>query len=234
MRPAAAGVVLGLALAVGAPTVWVTTRPSAAAGATVTEALGRPAAPSVAEGLGSPGRPELRPDPLRDGRPDRLPEAVARPAAPTVTAPVAPVRLTARDLGIDAEIDAVGVERNGSMTLPDDVDRVGWYRFGPAPGQKGSAVLAGHVDDTEQGLGELAPIRGAEVGTRFAVTDAEGTTTRWRVVARDVIRKRALPLEELFRRDGPPRLTLITCGGPFLTEYGSYRDNVVVVAELRP
>ena len=34
-----------------------------------------------------------------------------------------------------------------------------------------------------------------------------------------------------FRRDGPPRLTLLTCGGPFLEEYGSYRDNVVVVAE---
>jgi hypothetical protein len=47
-----------------------------------------------------------------------------------------------------------------------------------------------------------------------------------------VIRKQALPLDELFRRDGPPRLTLLTCGGPFLAEYGSYRDNVVVVAEL--
>ena len=40
-----------------------------------------------------------------------------------------------------------------------------------------------------------------------------------------------LPLDRLFARDGPPRLTLITCGGPFLPEYLSYRDNVVVVAE---
>ena len=39
------------------------------------------------------------------------------------------------------------------MDLPEDVDRVGWYRFGPAPGADGSAVLAGHVDDAEQGLG---------------------------------------------------------------------------------
>jgi hypothetical protein len=43
-----------------------------------------------------------------------------------------------------------------------------------------------------------------------------------------------LPLDRLFARDGPPRLTLITCGGPFLPEFGSYRDNVVVVAELLP
>jgi hypothetical protein len=40
-----------------------------------------------------------------------------------------------------------------------------------------------------------------------------------------------LPLDRLFAREGPPRLTLITCGGPFLAEFGSYRDNVVVVAE---
>jgi sortase (surface protein transpeptidase) len=228
MRPAAAGVVLGLALAVGVPTTWAMTRPSAAAGAPVVEALEAPAQQAPA------GRPELRPDPLADGRPDRLPEATARPAAPTVAEKPAPVRITAPDLGVDAPVDAVGVQRDGSMTLPEDVDHVGWYRFGPAPGQGGSAVLAGHVDDVEQGLGALAPIRGAEVGAELAVTDAEGTTTRWRVVARDVIRKQALPLDELFRRDGPPRLTLLTCGGPFLAEYGSYRDNVVVVAEPLP
>ena len=224
MRPAAAGVVLGLALAVGVPTAWVTTRPSAAAGATVAEAL----APEVPPA----SRAELRPDPLREGRPDRLPEATARPAAPAeAEAPPAPVRISSRDLGLRAPIDPVGVDRNGTMTLPEDVDRVGWYRFGPAPGGDGSAVLAGHVDDVEQGLGALASIRGAEAGDELTVTDADGTTTRWRVVAREVIRKKALPLEELFRRDGPPRLTLITCGGPFLPEYLSYRDNVVVVAE---
>jgi sortase (surface protein transpeptidase) len=117
------------------------------------------------------------------------------------------------------------------MAIPEDVDRVGWYRFGPAPGADGSAVLAGHVDDREQGLGALAPLRQAAVGTEVLVTDAEGTTTRWRVVSRELITKQVLPLDRLFARTGPPRLTLITCGGPFLPEYSSYRDNVVVVAE---
>jgi hypothetical protein len=51
------------------------------------------------------------------------------------------------------------------------------------------------------------------------------------VVSRELISKRALPLERIFARTGPPRLTLVTCGGPFLPETGRYRDNVVVVAE---
>jgi sortase (surface protein transpeptidase) len=102
------------------------------------------------------------------------------------------------------------------------------------PGAPGSAVIAGHVDDRSQGLGALAPLRAAAPGDEVLVTDAAGATSRWRVVSRELITKQALPLDELFRRDGPPRLTLITCGGPFLPEYGSYRDNVVVVAEPIP
>jgi len=226
MRPAAAGVALGLALAVGAPTTWVLTLPSAAAGAPVAEVLSAPSSTSAAT---LPGR---LPDRSVDRFPNRYPEATARPAAPRPAERVpAPQRITSDDLGIDAPVDAVGVGPDGSMELPGDVDRTGWYRFGPAPGQGGSAVIAGHVDDVEQGLGALAPLRTAEAGDTIAVTDAERTTTRWRVVARELICKRALPLDELFRRDGPPRLTLLTCGGPFLEEYGSYRDNVVVVAE---
>lgn len=220
MRPAVATTVLGLALAVAAPTTWTLTRPEASAGAPVLESLGTPSEPAV---------------PPAPAEPSRLPSAVARPAAPGAPeARPAPVRLAVPALGVDAAVDAVGVEPDGQMTVPAEVDRIGWYRFGPAPGAVGSAVLAGHVDSRSQGLGAMAPLREATVGVEVLVTDAAGTTTRWRVVSREVIEKQVLPLDRLFDRDGPPRLTLITCGGPFLPEFGSYRDNVVVVAEAAP
>lgn len=59
----------------------------------------------------------------------------------------APAILAVPSLGIEARVDPVGVRNDGQMAIPDDVDRVGWYRFGPVPGSDGSAVLAGHVDD---------------------------------------------------------------------------------------
>jgi hypothetical protein len=201
MRPAAAAAVLGLALAIGAPTAWSLTRPSASAGAPVTTVLQTPSSPIT-----------------------------SAPTAPLPEVP-APVRLVIPALGVDSVVDPVGVAPDGQMALPDDVDRVGWYRFGPVPGLDGSAVIAGHVDDREQGIGALAPLRAVAVGTEVLVTGADGTTTRWRVVSRELITKQVLPLERLFTRTGPPRLTLITCGGPFLPVYRSYRDNVVVVAE---
>lgn len=212
MRPAAAGAVLGLALAIGVPTAWSLTRPPAAVGASVERALPAPASPT-AEGPAVP---------TRDAAP-----------APVADAP-APVRLQVPALGVDTAVEPVGVAQDGQMAIPDDVARVGWYRFGPAPGENGSAVIAGHVDDREQGLGVLAPLREAAVGQEVTVTAADGTTTRWRMVSRELISKQVLPVDRLFSRAGPPRLTLITCGGPFLPELGSYRDNVVVIAEPLP
>ncbi len=215
MRPAAASAVLGLALAVGAPTAWVLTRPEAAVGIPVEQALPAPAAEA--------------------GAGPALPSVATRDAAPAAArTAVAPVRVGVAARGIDAVVDPVGIAADGQMELPEDVARVGWYRFGPAPGADGSAVLAGHVDDAEQGPGALFPLGEAAVGDEVTVTDAAGATTRWRVVSREVITKQVLPLDRIFARDGAPRLTLVTCGGPFLPEYRSYRDNVVVVAEPVP
>ncbi|TYP80641.1 class F sortase [Blastococcus xanthinilyticus] len=215
MRPAAAAVAVGLALAVGAPTAWVVTRPDAAAGPSLEQALPAPAVPPTA-------LPE-RADPPSVGVRDASP--AAEPGSPP------PVRVELPGLGAGAPLDAVGVTDDGQMALPEDVGRVGWYRFGPRPGEAGNAVLAGHVDDAEQGAGALFRLREIAPGDEVTVTDDAGITTRWRVVSRELLHKETLPVETLFARAGPPRLVLITCGGPFLPEYRSYRDNVVVVAE---
>jgi len=208
VRAPAVLLVLGTALAVGLPTAWAVTRPDTASG------------PPVASVLSS-----------SSPAPGRAPAVAAHPAAPPAAVPVVPpVRLQLA--GVDAPLDPVGVDPAGAMALPEDVDRVGWYRFGPAPGSaEGTAVLAGHVDDAEQGLGALAPLRDVEAGAAVQVTDAAGAVTRWRVVSRELIEKQALPLATLFQRTGPPRLVLLTCGGEFIPELRSYRDNVVVVAE---
>ena len=211
MRPAAAVAVLGVAVAVGVPTGWQLTREPAAAGAPLEQVLAEPDPPPPAAAA---------------------PTVTTRDAAPTVVPQrPAPVRLAVPALGVDAPVEPVGVRDDGQMALPDDVDRLGWYRFGPVPGAEGSAVLAGHVDDADQGLGALAPLRDAEPGAEVVVTDAAGTATRWRVVSREVLEKQALPVDRLFARTGEPRLVLVTCGGPFLPDVGGYRDNVVVVAE---
>jgi sortase (surface protein transpeptidase) len=211
-----------LVVAVGVPAVWFATRPSAVEGVPVTSVGSSPPAPSAS----------AAPSAAPVGGPGSLPTLTARPARPTTGADrAAPRRLRIPAVGVDAAVVPVGVDAAGAMVIPREVGRVGWYRFGPAPGDPaGAAVVAGHVDSKEQGPGALLPLREASVGDRVLVTTANGDGLSYRIVGKETIVKKRLPVERLFARDGAPRLVLITCGGPFVPELSSYRDNLVVVA----
>ena len=162
-----------------------------------------------------------------------LPYATAAPAAPAPAPQVdAPVVLRGDHLPGDVVVDPVGVVGDGVMALPRDGRQVGWYRFGAAPGDAaGSAVLAGHVDTLERGRGALADTRLLQVGDRLQVGRADGSTVDYAVTARVHVGKDALPVDELFARDGAPRLVLITCGGAWDPDVRHYADNVVVTAD---
>ncbi len=143
-----------------------------------------------------------------------------------------PTRLVIKDLDVDATVDAVGVQDDGAMVIPAAPTSVGWYRFGSAPTDpEGHTVIAGHVATPEDGPGALAPLRGAEPGMVVSVTDADGEVHDYEVVGREKIVKKSLPVDEIFDREGKPLLVLITCGGEYLPELRSHRDNIVVMAE---
>jgi LPXTG-site transpeptidase (sortase) family protein len=111
------------------------------------------------------------------------------------------------------------------------VQDIGWYKFGPAPGATaGSAVLSGHVDSAQQGLGAFARLGEVKAGDAITVTDETGRQFAYRVVGKEAFDKKSVPLADLFSRSGAARLTLITCGGAFDPAALSYVDNIVVTA----
>ena len=91
-------------------------------------------------------------------------------------------------------------------------------------------MLVAHRDGVTQGKGVFYSLGALEVGDRVNVTDKAGRTLEYRVAAREYIRRKALPMEELFAIDGPPRLTLISCGGAYVKSQGGYQDNIVITA----
>ncbi len=141
-----------------------------------------------------------------------------------------PVALRIPAIDVAAPVSPAGVEANGDMEVPGNVTEVGWYKFGPAPGEPGSAVLAAHVDLARQGPGVFFNLRTLEPGDVILVDFDDGTTESYRVQARTIYEKTELPIDTIFSRGGPPVLTLITCGGGFNRNVGSYDSNVVVYA----
>jgi LPXTG-site transpeptidase (sortase) family protein len=127
-------------------------------------------------------------------------------------------------------VGAYGVDDNGQMDVPDNVIEVGWYKFGPSPGEPGSAVLAAHVDLAGPGRGLFYDLGQVEVGDTVVVTYEDGDERSFQVVARSTYPKSELPLDVIFSRSGDPVLTLVTCGGGFSRSTGRYDSNVVVFA----
>lgn len=142
----------------------------------------------------------------------------------------APVALLLGGAGINAPISAVGVDQRGELAVPANAAAVSWYRYGPSPGQDGSAVLAGHVDYNGQ-EGVFFRLGRVEPGQQVTVRYDDASERAFRVVGRRQVAKSDLPAADLFARDGAPRLVLITCGGQFDPRARSYRDNVVIEAE---
>ncbi|MFE6524420.1 class F sortase [Streptomyces sp. NPDC057794] len=134
-------------------------------------------------------------------------------------------------MDLDARVTPVGVTKKGDMTVPDAPDRAGWYRHGPAPGSAGgSAVLVGHVDTDTGDLGEFAALDDVRRGQQVEVRRAGADPVRYRIASRTTVPKDDLPAA-VFRRSGPPVLTLITCAPPYVPERGGYLNNLVVTAE---
>ena len=142
---------------------------------------------------------------------------------------VPPARVRVPGLGLDAPVRAVGVDVRRQMRLPADPRVLGWYRFGPAPGGKGSVVLAGHVDSRRFGVGPLADLQGVGVGDRVEVLTRRGELRSYRVDSIERFDRQALPAE-VFARTGPERLRIVTCTGPYLPDAGGYQQNLVVTA----
>lgn len=141
-----------------------------------------------------------------------------------------PVGLTIDKLGIDAPVGEYGVDSQGRMDVPDNITEVGWYKFGPSPGEDGSAVLAAHVDLAGPGRGLFYDLEELEPGDTVTVSYSDGSKGEFEVFARSIYLKTDLPLNTIFSRTGKPVLTLVTCGGGFSRSANSYDSNVVVYA----
>lgn len=203
-----------------------------ASGATVTVDATQPEAPASRAEPST--RQDLAAETATAGRSSSVPAAPARRSASLADLPEpapAPLRLRVPSVDLDVPLDAVGVARDGQMEVPEDADRAGWYRHGPAPGTtRGSAVVAGHVDD-RSGPGAFLALTEAQKGDEIEVELEDGTTATYRVVSRVTVAKPELAVDDLFRRTGPPTLQLVTCTGDWSPQTRRYTDNLVITAE---
>ncbi|MFJ8912111.1 class F sortase [Amycolatopsis sp. NPDC102389] len=159
----------------------------------------------------------------------------SRPSPPAVdpAVRVTPVAVHIPELGADSSLIKLGLDANRRMETPSVTTpmQAGWYEPGPAPGQTGPAVIVGHVDGAAQ-PGIFFRLHELTAGDRVTVERADGSVVTF-VVRRTIhAPKDRFPTKEVYGRTDGPELRLITCGGSFDRTARSYRDNLIVFAQL--
>lgn len=126
----------------------------------------------------------------------------------------------------------LGLGPDGSLDAPPTGNRnlAGWFEGGTPPGTKGTAVVAGHVDDAE-GPSVFYSLGSLKKGAEVEIDRSDGRTAVFAVEAVEVYENDAFPDDRVYGATPGASLRLITCGGGFTRETG-YLGNVVVYAHL--
>ncbi len=142
-----------------------------------------------------------------------------------------PTRLSIPVVGVDAAIEKVTVTGDGSMDVPKDPGAVAWYMLGSKPGEKGSAVLAGHVNWLHGANAVFKRLDALRPGDVISVQDDRGKIMAFTVRERRTYAATADATEVFLSNDGKARLNLITCFGTWDTRARQYSQRLVVFAE---
>lgn len=145
-----------------------------------------------------------------------------------------PVRLIVPAIGVNALIEGVGVTSGGDLAVPQQHpwDDVGWYAAGPRPGERGSAVIDGHLDRPGGSAAVFWYLRNMRVGDEVMVIDAYGKTLKFRVREIGSYAPQDAPIQQIFGNDTGDFLNLITCAGDWIPSQRQTTLRLVVYTSL--
>ncbi|NJP48647.1 class F sortase [Streptomyces sp. SBST2-5] len=143
-----------------------------------------------------------------------------------------PDRVRIPAINVDAPMIPVGLDAEGWVDAPppEDPNLAGWFSGAVTPGEKGTAVVVGHVDN-QQGPAVFYGLGALNKGQRVEIARRDGKTAVFEIYGVEVFAKNSFPGERVYASKGAPELRVITCGGGFTPQEG-YDGNVVVFARL--
>jgi hypothetical protein len=146
--------------------------------------------------------------------------------------PSPPDRVRIPAIGVDAPLMGLALTRSGSLDVPPAGRKnlAGWYEAGTTPGETGTAIVAGHVDNAE-GPAVFYDLGALRKGSAIEVDRRDGSVAVFTVDAVEVYDAKDFPDERVYGAASRPELRVITCGGGYSRSTG-YRGNVVVFAHL--
>ncbi len=143
-----------------------------------------------------------------------------------------PVTLSIPSLQVSAEVEYVGLDEKRHMDVPKHDMNVAWYELGYSPGEKGNAVMAGHLDTITGAPAIFYNLDRLRKGDTIIVHLSDDTEITFSVTHVAVYENENFPLAEVFGPHDKARLNLITCRGHYDSQAKNYSQRTVVYSEL--
>ncbi len=145
-----------------------------------------------------------------------------------------PVRLVIPAIAVNASIESVGAQSDGDLAIPtqNPWEHVGWYNLGPRPGERGSAVIDGHLDRPGGDPAVFWHLRAMQIGNIVMVVDAQGKILRFRVIGIAFYLPQNAPIQNIFANETGTYLNLITCAGDWIPSQHQTTLRLVVYTSL--
>ncbi|MGE5041779.1 MAG: class F sortase [Candidatus Levyibacteriota bacterium] len=144
-----------------------------------------------------------------------------------------PTQIVIPKLDVSAPIEAVGVDKENRMDVPKNVYNTAWYKYGPKPGELGSAVIDGHFDTPTGSPSVFWNLKDLSPGDIIRVIDTKGKSYTFSVVEEAKYPVTDIPLMRIFSPNTVPMLNLITCAGVWDGASKSYTQRIVVYSRLK-
>jgi sortase (surface protein transpeptidase) len=153
---------------------------------------------------------------------------------PTPVDDAQPVHLSVPSIGINAPVEQVGILANGDLATPTRNPWVdtGWYSNGPLPGERGSAVIDGHLDRPGGFPAVFWYLRDVHAGDAVYITEKDGRQLRFHVTRIAYFTPQNAPLQDIFGNNSGIYLNLITCAGDWIPAQHQTTLRLVVYTTL--
>lgn len=142
-----------------------------------------------------------------------------------------PSRIEIADINVNAVVTPVGIASDGTMAILEDPTITAWYKYGPHPGDVGSAVIAGHYGWKAGKASVFNDLHTMKAGDKVQVYDTDSAKIVFVVRELRLYDPKADAREVFQSSDNKAHLNLITCEGEWNNGQQTYSSRLVVFTD---
>lgn len=143
-----------------------------------------------------------------------------------------PKTIVIESVQINAAIVPLGVDKDGSLDVPESWTEAGWYKDGANPGEKGNMIINGHYDDNFGRPAAFWGLKNVHTGDKVSIVDRFGRKYEYQITSQMLVGINDPNRSKIYDDGNGAEITLITCGGVWIPGIATYDKRLVLKGSL--